>query len=98
MKLIVNVIFTFVSTLINLILLPLNVSIISLFPSLNDSLTQVNSLLDWLKTFTVWVVSWLPFNSSFYSFVLLALIFIYSVPLITNLIKLIVKWWHYLVP
>lgn len=98
MKLIVNVILSFVTVLINLILLPINTLIETYFPPIQTALTSVNNLLGWLSDFTTWVISWLPFDSNFFTFTLVALVFIYTIPAITNIIKLVVKWWHYLVP
>lgn len=98
MKLIITVIFGALRTLVNLILLPLNNVIEDMLPSVTDALASVTSLFDWLKQFTSWVISWLPFSSDFYAFVVGALIFIYAVPVVVSLIKLIVKWWHALAP
>lgn len=98
MKLIINVILTFVTTLINLVLLPMDLVISQYFPSLQTALESVNNLLGWLSDFTAWVISWLPFDSNFYTFTLVALIAIYTIPVMVNAIKLVVKWWHYLVP
>lgn len=98
MKLIISVILSFVTTLINLVLLPMDLVIVNYFPTLQTALDSVNNLLGWLTDFTAWVISWLPFDSNFYTFTLLALIAIYTIPLAVNGIKLVVKWWHYLVP
>lgn len=98
MRLIITVIFGAVKTLINLVLLPLNAIVEGLLPSVSDALTSLTSLLDWLKDFTAWVISWLPFSSTFYAFVVGALVFIYAVPVTVSAVKLIVKWWHSLVP
>lgn len=98
MKLIITVLLNFTKMLINLVLLPLNLSIMSIFPGLTDVLDDVNGYILWLKDFTAWVISWLPFDTTFYTFVVACLIAVFSIPLITSGIKLVVKWWHYLVP
>lgn len=98
MKLIVNVILSFVTLVIDLVLLPINTLIETYFPPLQTALTSVTNLLGWLEDFTTWVISWLPFDSNFYTFTLVALVCIYTIPVVTNLVKLVVKWWHYLVP
>lgn len=98
MKLVITVILNFATTMINLILLPLNLSIMSLMPGLDDILSKVNGYILWLQDFTAWVISWLPFDTTFYTFAVACLIAVISIPLITGGIKLVVKWWHYLVP
>lgn len=98
MKLIVTVIFTAVRLLITAVLYPLDSTVELLLPSLTDALNSVSSLLTWAKTFTLWAISWLPFSSTFYAFVIGALIFIYTVPVVVSAVKLVVKWWHALVP
>lgn len=98
MKLIITVILSFTKTIINLVLLPLNLSIMSLMPGLADVLDKVNGYILWLKDFTTWVISWLPFDTTFYTFVVACLMAVFMIPFITSGVKLVVKWWHYLVP
>lgn len=98
MKFVITVILNFATTMINLILLPLNLSIMSLLPGLTDILDKVNGYILWLKDFTSWVISWLPFDTTFYTFVVACIIAVVMIPVLTNSIKLVVKWWHYLVP
>lgn len=98
MKLIITVILNFATTMINLLLLPLNLTIVAVMPGLDNVLTKVNGFILWLQDFTAWVISWLPFDTTFYTFAVATIIAVASIPLITNGIKLVVKWWHYLVP
>lgn len=98
MKLIIRVIGQFVMTLINLLLLPINTIIETYLPGLTSALQSLSNLLEWLKDFAAWFISWLPFSSDFYTFFYSVVFFTLFVPLVLSAIKVVVKWWHALVP
>lgn len=98
MKFLITAVLGFCTALINLILLPINLVLENSLPGLTYALNSFSSLLNYLIPFSKWVLSWLPFSTDFYTFVISTLIFIYTIPLLINTIKLVVKWWHYLVP
>lgn len=98
MKLIINVIVSFLVSLIQTILGPINTIILNNLPGLDDMLSSVRSFFTWLVTFIQWVMSWLPFNSTFISYLIVVLIFRLTIPLLVDIVKLVVKWWHALAP
>ena len=98
MKLIIKVIGQFVLTMLNLLLFPINQVIETYLPGLTNATQVISNLLNWLKDFVLWVISWLPFTSEFYTFLYSVVFFCLLVPLLLNAIKLVVKWWHYIVP
>lgn len=98
MKLIIKVILSFVISLIDLILRPLDLLIYQHFPTITGAVGLVLNFLNWLKDFVLWVLSWLPFTPTFWSFFISVLIFSITLPTLIDMIKLVVKWWHAIVP
>lgn len=98
MKFLIKVIFKAVKLLITLITAPLDLLIKGLLPDISHGLSQVASFFDWLTDFVGYVLSWLPFTSSFYVFLIACLVFYYTIPLVAHTIKLIVAWYNALKP
>lgn len=99
MKFIVSAIVVFLKSLIGAILGPIGTLISNFLPnSLTDLIQYVYAFLDWLLAFCQWALSWLPFTATFWSLVGAYFIFRLSVPILVHSIKLVVKWWHALVP
>lgn len=99
MRFIISAILIFLKSLIGAILGPIGTLIANLLPSsLLDLTAYIYSFLDWLLNFCQWALSWLPFTSTFWSFVTAYFIFRLSVPILVHSIKIVVKWWHALVP
>lgn len=98
MKFFVSSILSFAMGLIQTIFSPLDSLIYSHLPSLSHALTSVASFFNWLVQFVNWALSWLPLSSDTWNFIIATLIFRFTVPILVDGIKLIVKWWHALVP
>lgn len=98
MKLIIKVIFKAIIGLINIVLTPLDLLVSNVFPDLAYALGKVSGFFEWVLTFIRYVLSWLPFDSSFYVFLTAALIFYYSVPIMVRYIKLAINWYIALKP
>lgn len=98
MKLIVKVILNFVIALIDGITSPLANLITNNLPSVNNALQMINNFLTWLKDFVLWVLSWLPFSTTFWTFFISVLVLSITLPVLIDMIKLVVKWWHALAP
>lgn len=98
MKLIIKVIFSAVKLLINLILLPLDLLINSVAPDLTNVISSVNGFFTYITDAILWVKSWLPFYDIFWTSLVAVLVFKYTVPMITHIIKLILAWYDKLKP
>lgn len=98
MKLIVRVIFKAIKLLINLVLLPLDLLVQSVAPDLTDIIASVNGFFTYITDAILWVKSWLPFTSLFWTLLASVLVFKYTVPMITHAIKVILAWYDTLKP
>lgn len=98
MKLIIKVIFSAIKGLIGLLLTPLDLLISNVFPDIASGLSYISGFLDWLTDFIRFVLSWLPFSSSFYIFISLCLGFYYLVPLMVHAFKIVINWYIALKP
>ena len=98
MKVILTIFLKFITFAINLCLTPLNLLVEQLIPNTSDLSSIITSFINWLRTFVLWVCSWLPFTSEFYAIIVSVIIFRYTIPLLASGIKLVVKWWHALAP
>ena len=98
MKLIVKAVLKLVMRLISLLLLPIDTLINQHLPALASALDSVSDFLTWLTTFAKWVLSWLPLGTQFYAFLIAVLVFRFTFPLLVEIVKLAIKWYHYLVP
>lgn len=98
MNLIIKVILNFVTAIVSVVCTPIDAMISTYIPSIGDALNNVSSMLNYLVPFANWVLSWLPFSTNFYAFLIASLVFIYTGPIIVDIVKLVVKWWHALVP
>lgn len=98
MKLIIKVIFNAIQTLINLILLPLDLLIQNYAPDLSGVISNVTNFFDYVTDAVLWVKSWLPFTTAFWTILVAVLVFKYTIPLITHIIKVILAWYDTLKP
>lgn len=98
MKMILMAFIKVAQFLISLVFAPIDLIIEANLPGVSAALTKVSSMLSYLIPFARWVLSWLPFTVDFYVFCISALLFIYMVPVLVNALKVVVKWWHALVP
>lgn len=83
---------------IHIILSPIENVITANIPAVSNAILYVGNFISWLFSFITWAASWLPLSSSYWSIIISIWIFRLTVPLIADAIKLIVRWWHYLVP
>lgn len=98
MKLIVKVLFSAVKALINLVLLPIDTIVHALMPDLSGAISQINSFFSYITDAILWVKSWLPFATSFWTILTAVLVFRYTVPLAVHGIKTVVAWYDTLKP
>ena len=98
MKLIITVIINFVTGIMGFIFTPIDTLISSNMPNLAYALSQVANFFLWLVQFVNWALSWLPLSANTWSFIIATLIFRFTIPIVVDSVKLIVKWWHALVP
>lgn len=98
MKLIVKVIFKAVKALITIVLTPLDLLVNSVAPDISSLISNVNGFFSYITTAILWVKSWLPFTTAFWTILAGVLVFKYTVPMITHTIKTIIAWYDTLKP
>lgn len=98
MKLIITAILNFATGLITMMLSPIQTLIISSIPGTSVAFGLVETFFLWLTDFIVWVLSWLPFTPTFWLFLTSFFVFRLTIPLMIHTVKLVVAWWHALVP
>lgn len=98
MKFLVSTIIGFVMGLVNGLFEPIDQLILQALPTIAEPLVRVASFFGWLVQFVNWALSWLPLSANTWAFIILVLIFRLTVPLVVDSVKLIIKWWHALVP
>lgn len=98
MKWLIKVIFKAVKLLLTAILTPLNLIINQFMPGVADIISQINGFFTAITNGVLWVKSWLPFTSAFYTILVSVLTFSIMVPLLTHSIKVIVAWYNKLKP
>lgn len=98
MKYLIKAFFKVIKLLINLILLPLDLLIQNVAPDLSNIISSVNGFFTYITDAILWVKSWLPFYDIFWTSLVAVLVFKYTVPMITHLIKLVLAWYDTLKP
>lgn len=98
MKLIITAILNFATGLITMMLSPIEAIIIHSLPGSAVMFGMVETFFLWLTDFIIWVLSWLPFTATFWVFLTAYFIFRLTIPLLVHTVKLVVQWWHALVP
>lgn len=98
MKLIITAILNFATGLITAMLNPIQTIIIAGIPGSAIVFAYVETFFLWLTDFIIWVLSWLPFDPIFWVFVTAYFVFRLTIPMLVHSVKLVVQWWHALVP
>lgn len=98
MKFVVKAIVKFLINIIGGIFTPLDNLILDFLPSFAVPIAFFGNLLNWLKDFILWVLSWLPFDSDLWAWFIGYLVIKITASLAISLIKLVVHWWHALAP
>ena len=91
-------VFSFFASILDVLFTPLDLFIYSYIPNLGDAITSVGSFISYVFTFIVWVVSWIPLSTPYWQIIFTLVMLKYTIPLGVNSLKLLIKWWHYLVP
>ncbi len=90
--------FKLLTFIVNLVLSPINLLILNAFPNLNDALNSINSFFSLCFRYVPWVVDALGITPLALNIVILYWTFALTVPLTVFVIKIAVKWYHYLMP
>lgn len=98
MKLIITAILNFITGVIGAVLSPIQTIIITTIPGSSIMFGYIEGFFIWLTDFIIWVLSWLPFDPTFWVFVTGYFVFRLTIPLLVHGIKLAVQWWHALIP
>lgn len=95
---ILNGIFTLITSLVNLILYPIDALIETALPDLSNALTAISTFLSYVTTSIGWVLSCFGLSSSCLSLIVLYFTFKLTFPLVVYTIKLAIKWYDKLKP
>lgn len=93
-KAIVSGIFKLIMALVNIVLTPLDLLIKALIPDLSEAFSRINSFFDLLGDYSSFAISYLGFDNTTISIVLLLLTAIISIPLAVHTVKLAIKWYN----
>ena len=88
------VIFNFIFTLTDLVLLPINTLIGNLLPNLEGALDWIGYLFDELSDFGKLVISYTGFYQEVVDIIILLIVAIISIPLAVHGIKTGLKWFN----
>lgn len=91
--------FKLLTNAVNFVLAPINLLILNAFPNLNDALNSISTLFNnTVSTYIYFVVDATGITPLALNMVILYWSFALSVPLVVYVIKIAVKWYHYLMP
>lgn len=93
-----KVVLKLVSSLVAILLSPIDSLINTFVPDLSRALNYVHNFFDLLDDFGSFAVSYLGLNANVLSTIIILYGATILIPLGVHVFKLIVKWWHYLVP
>jgi len=97
-EIILQVLITTVLFIVNLILLPIDTLIASVFPDLSGVFTSIGTYLETIFTHMGFVLSITGLPPAVIALVIAFLVFKLTLPINVWLIKLAVGWWHKLKP
>lgn len=97
-NLLLTAFYNILTTLVNVLLAPINLLIVNIFPDLNDALVSVSSLFDLLSTYIGWVIDLSGLTPLAINVLIAYWTFKLTVPLTVYVIKVAIKWYHYLIP
>lgn len=97
-NLLLTAFYSILTTLVNVLLAPINLLIVNIFPDLNDALISVSSLFDLLSTYIGWVIDLSGLTPLAINVLIAYWTFKLTVPLTVYVVKVAIKWYHYLIP
>ena len=89
---------TFVMSIALNLLGPIDGYIDSHFPAITSGLNAVNTLFDYVLDFIGYAIDMSGLSSVAITLIVGYLVFSFGITLGTYIVKLIIKWWHMLVP
>lgn len=95
---IINGIFSLVTSLVSVILSPIDSIITTALPGLSDAISAIGSFLQLCSSAIGWVLSCFGLSSSCLSLIVVYFTFKLTIPITIYLVKLAIKWYHMLVP
>ena len=91
-------IFSLITSLVNVLLYPIDMIISNALPSLQSALNAIGSFLTIVSSSIGWVLSVFGLSSECLSLIVLYFTFKLTIPLTVYVIKLAIKWYHMLAP
>ena len=85
----------FMSSILSLILAPIDIAIKTFLPSSSGVLSSIGYLFDTIMSCISWVISLTGINTLTLTLIIDYAIFRFSVPLLIYPIKLIISWYNY---
>ena len=92
-KALINGLFKLVMSLVNIILLPIDLLIEQFLPDVSNVLSYISDFFDYIGNIVPWVMSYLGINEFVLNGVIAIVTFILTVPLMVHAIKLAVAWY-----
>lgn len=91
-------IFNLITSLVNVLLTPIDALIDAALPSLGAGLDMVSAFFNWVANLVPWAISWFGFNDTVISLFVAYTTFELTVPLSVHTIKLCLQWYDKLKP
>lgn len=95
---IIKGIFSLVITLVEVLLLPIDLVINSALPGVAEALGHVQSFFNYILQFIPWILSWFNFPTWFITFIVAYWVFKLTVPLAVHTVKLALSWYDKIKP
>lgn len=92
-KAIINGVISLVISLVNILLSPINTIINQFLPSLSSALNSVSGFFDMIGDIIPWLVSYTGLDANLISFIIDAAVFVFTVPLLVQTVKVAIKWY-----
>lgn len=91
---IINGIFKLIMSLVNLLLMPIDLLIEQFLPDISEAINYVGSFFDYIGDFVPFVISYTGLNQFVLNAIYSILVFMLTVPLMVHTIKLAVAWYN----
>ena len=91
-------IFTLITSLVNLILTPIDLLIDTALPSLGNALDMVSGFFNWVANLVPWAISWFGLNETVIGLFVAYTTFELTIPLGVHTVKLCLQWYDKLKP
>lgn len=92
-KAIINGIMSLVIGLVNILLKPIDLLINQFLPGLDNAFSVINNFFDMLGDVVPWLISYTGLSSVLISTIVDILVFILTVPIMIEAIKLAIRWY-----